>query len=72
MLDILRSIWEIVQLLWQFVANMIISLAYFVMMIPTYMAYIVSLIDAVPAFATAFFTAGISLTIILFMMNRTE
>ena len=72
MLGILKAIWEIANLAFQFLANMILSLGYFIAMIPTYLAYLLSLVSVVPAFASAFMIAGITLTIVLFMLNRTE
>lgn len=72
MFGILQSIWEVVQLVWQFFINTISSLILLLMMIPTYIAYLVDLVAVVPDFATSFFIAGIALTVFLFMLNRTE
>lgn len=72
MLGILQSIWEMIQLIVQVFINLLSSLVLFIMMIPTYCAYILDMVAVIPDFASAFFVAGISLTIILFMMNRTE
>lgn len=70
MLGILQSILETITLVIQFIINMIVGLVHFILMIPTYFTFVISLVDVVPAFATVFFTAGITLTIILFMINR--
>jgi len=72
MLGILQSILETITMLVNFLINMIVGLVNFIMMIPTYFAFTISLIDVVPAFATVFFTAGLTLTIILFLINRQE
>lgn len=70
MLGILKAILETITMLVDFIINVIIGLINFIGMIPTYFTFVISLIDVVPAFATIFFTAGITLTIILFVINR--
>lgn len=72
MFSILESIWQVIQLVWQFFINTISSLIVLLTMIPTYIAYLVDLVAVVPDFATTFFIAGIGLTVFLFMLNRTE
>lgn len=72
MLGLLRSILETIILLVNFLINIILGLINFLLMIPTYITFITSLISVVPAFAQVFFSAGIILTVILFMINRQE
>lgn len=68
----LRALLDAVLLAIEFLGNMIYSLFQLIIMIPQYITYLTSLLPIVPAFATVFFTAGIALTVILFMLNRTE
>lgn len=70
MLGILQTILETISLVIQFIINAIVGLINFLLMIPTYFTFTISLVDVVPTFATVFFTAGITLTIILFVINR--
>ena len=72
MLGILKSILETITMLVNFLINTIVGLVNFIMMIPTYFTFTIGLADSVPAFASVFFTAGITLTIILFVINRQE
>lgn len=72
MFGILKSIWEVIQLVWQFFINTISSIIQLLIMIPTYIAYLVDLVAVVPDFATVFFIGGIGLTVFLFMLNKTE
>ena len=72
MLGVLKAIWDAISLLFTFAVNMLLSLFTFISMIPTYISYIFTLVSVVPPFAVIFFTAGITLTVVLFMLNRTE
>ncbi len=72
MIELLRSIVDTIGALINFIINTILGLITFITMIPSYVSYIASLITVVPPFATIFFTAGITLTIILFLINRQE
>lgn len=72
MLKLLESLLSSIGLLLTFLWNTLQSLIMFIGMIPEYITYITSLIAVIPSFATAFFIAGISLTVILFMVGRME
>lgn len=72
MLSLLRSIVNTILLLVTFVIHLIESLINFILMIPTYVTFISSMISVVPAFATVFFTGGIALTVILFIIGKQQ
>ena len=72
MLELLRSIIETVSMLITYLFNIIKGLVQFIIMIPTYVSWIAGLRAVVPPFATVFFTAGITITVILFLINRQE
>lgn len=72
MLGLLKAILETITMLVNFLINIIVGLIQFITMIPTYFTFVISMVDVVPPFATVFFTAGITLTIMLFLINRQE
>lgn len=72
MLGLLKAILETITMLVNFLINIIVGLIQFITMIPTYFQFVIGLGDIVPPFATVFFTAGITLTIMLFLINREE
>lgn len=72
MINLFRSILETIILLVSFVINLIVSIFQFIANIPFYLNYVVSLTSVVPTFALTFFTAGISLTLILLIINRQQ
>lgn len=72
MLGLLKAILETITMLINFLINIIVGLIQFITMIPTYFQFVIGLADIVPPFASVFFTAGITLTIMLFLINREE
>lgn len=72
MLDLLRSLVETIGLIFNFIMNTFLGLVNFIGMIPTYVTFITSLISVVPAFAQVFFIAGITLTVILFVIGKDQ
>lgn len=72
MLKLLESFLSSIGLLLTFLWNTLQSLLMFIGMIPEYITYITSLTAVVPSFATAFFVAGISLTVLLFMIGKEQ
>lgn len=72
MIELLRSIVDTIGRLVTFIINTILGLITFITMIPSYLSYIAQLITVVPPFRTLFFTAGITITIILFLIDRQQ
>lgn len=72
MLDLIRSLVETISLIFNFFLNTIRGLFNFLGMIPTYITFITSLISVVPAFAQVFFIAGITLTVLLFVIGKEQ
>ena len=70
MIKLLTSLLSSIGLLLTFLWNTLQSLLTFIIMIPEYITYLTSMTAVVPSFATAYFIAGISLTVILFMIGK--
>lgn len=70
MIQLLQSIVDAISAVWQFFINSITSLINLIMMIPGIISSVSSMLVVLPAYAAVYFTAGISLTVILFMLNK--
>lgn len=70
MIQLLQSIVDAISAVWQFFINSITSLINLIMMIPGIISSISSMLVVLPSYAAVYFTAGISLTVILFMLNK--
>lgn len=72
MLSLLRSIVEAISMVINLLGTIIESIVNFIGMIPTYLTFLLSLVSVVPPFALVFFTAGIYMTITLFVIGRQQ
>lgn len=54
----------------QFVVNLVVSLARFVVMIPQYLSQLVSVVGFMPAFLIPFAVASITIGVVQYLLNR--
>lgn len=72
MLNLLRSIVESITMIINLLGSIITAIFNFIGMIPTYITFLLGLVSVVPPFALVFFTAGIYLTVMLFVIGRQQ
>lgn len=70
MIQFLKSIVDAISAIFQLVINSVQSLINLILLIPSIITSISSMAILLPAYAYVYFIGGISLTVILFMMNK--
>lgn len=70
MINLLKSIVDSITTLISLVISIIASLINFITHIPTYINLLLQMLNVVPTFAYSYAVAGISITVILFLLNR--
>lgn len=70
MINILKNILETITLLINLLLSIITALINFIINIPKYLNLLISLLGIAPTFVYSFAILGLTLNIILFMINR--
>ena len=70
MLNLLRSIIDTIGIVISLLISIIQSLVNFIINIPKYLQFLISLLGVAPTFVYQYAVAGLSISIILFLLNR--
>lgn len=70
MINLLKSILDTIGILISLLISIVKSLINFIINIPTYLQFLISLLGVAPTFVYQFAITGLTISIILFLLNR--
>lgn len=70
MISLIKSIVDAIGAVFQFFLNLLVSFFQFIRLIPSIINSLASVLVVFPAFSVVYITFGITITVLLFLINR--